>query len=71
MGGITVCFVALIQPPLLPSVYMLPNCDPKLTGTMLCYIDSVSPYSRLFAVCYDRKSGERVYSGAAYLEEKA
>lgn len=62
---LSVCFVAFQLANGGSAVYMLPNCNPKHTANMDCKIESMSEYARPVAVCFDKKTKERIYFGMA------
>lgn len=65
---LSVCFVAFqLTGSAAQIVYVLPNCAPKNTGNMTCYIEGMSQYAtRKMAVCYDKKNPEKIiYTGPA------
>lgn len=64
--SLTVCFVAFALMNGKTDVFMLPNCDPKLTGNMQCRVEAPGPMAQHYALCWDPKTMKIVYSGKAY-----
>lgn len=71
---LSVCFIAFhLTGSAGQVVYMLPNCAPRNTGNMTCYIEGMSAYaSRKMAVCYDKKDPQKIlYTGPAMPMQEA